>query len=632
MTALPTELRNGAELAALTQSWDILTGCSHLSRRFEQSFLEDMDSLNVLRPDVLTRVTEYMPQIVDYIDALVRNGSAYEAAGSVYFDVAQFSAAPGHKYGKLVHNLAGHGGNTAASAPPDADGGGSMHDDTAAVAAAALADGEGALSGPEATSQKRNAADFALWKASKSGEPAWPSPWGPGRPGWHIECSAMCSDILGGQVDINGGGIDLAFPHHENQLAQSEAYWDTPQWVQTFLHTGHLHINGLKMSKSLKNFITIRAALKAYSPRQLRLLFLQNHWAQPMELTPAAVSEATPDASRFSQCDAAVVTDKTLCEFFHSVKGALRTVHAAGGAGGALSGNPQAWRDCDKALAGSLERCKVAVHDALCDNVDTPSAMKALLALVKAGNTYINDASAQPLRPLLLSSIGRYVTRMLGIFGCAVASGAGIGFADGDGAEGEGHHSASGVSREELLAPYLDALASFRTHVRASALGAVGQAASGPDGEAKAQAVLKQLLQACDTLRDEKLPSLGVQIDDRAGALGDALWKLRTPEELRAEAEEKRAKEAAVAAAKAEQQRRQAEKDARAAVAAADMFRPGVGLSEYQGCFSAWDDAGFPTLDTEGQPLSKSAVKKLQKALETQHKANEALSAKQQGR
>ncbi len=132
--------------------------------------------------------------------------------------------------------------------------------DTAFTDTAEAMDGEGALAGGPA--EKRNIADFVLWKKSKPGEPRWSSPWGEGRPGWHIECSAMCSDILGGAVDINGGGIDLAFPHHENQLAQSEAYWGTKQWVNFFLHTGHLHINGLKMSKSLKNFITIQAALK----------------------------------------------------------------------------------------------------------------------------------------------------------------------------------------------------------------------------------------------------------------------------------------------------------------------------------------------------------------------------------
>ncbi len=119
-----------------------------------------------------------------------------------------------------------------------------------------VAEGEGALADLQA--QKRSAQDFALWKKSKEGEPSWQSPWGTGRPGWHIECSAMASDVLGETIDIHSGGEDLRFPHHDNELAQSEAYFDRGQWINYFLHSGHLHIEGKKMSKSLKNFITIR--------------------------------------------------------------------------------------------------------------------------------------------------------------------------------------------------------------------------------------------------------------------------------------------------------------------------------------------------------------------------------------
>ena len=135
---------------------------------------------------------------------------AYESRGSVYFDVTAFSSHPQHCYGKL-HK-------------------------TALEDVARAMDGEGALAAD--ASEKRCSSDFVLWKRSKEGEPSWASPWGSGRPGWHIECSVMCSDILGGAVDINCGGVDLAFPHHENQLAQSEAYWGTQQWVNFFLHTG----------------------------------------------------------------------------------------------------------------------------------------------------------------------------------------------------------------------------------------------------------------------------------------------------------------------------------------------------------------------------------------------------------
>lgn len=160
---------------------------------------------------------------------------SYELDGSIYFDTGAFDGRNGHVYAKLCPHAAN---NTKL-----------------------VEEGEGALSlslSPGA--QKRRPADFALWKRSKPGEPAWPSPWGAGRPGWHIECSAMAGDAAPGILDIHSGGIDLAFPHHDNELAQSEAQYECRQWVNYFLHSGHLHIEGQKMSKSLKNFITIQVS------------------------------------------------------------------------------------------------------------------------------------------------------------------------------------------------------------------------------------------------------------------------------------------------------------------------------------------------------------------------------------
>jgi cysteinyl-tRNA synthetase len=240
--------------------WSIQTAYLELAHKFEAEFMEDMRLMGVAKPDMLTRVSEYTDKIVTYIQQIIDRGYAYASNGSVYFDVPTFENAPNHKYAKL---------------------------NKAALENVELAmDGEGALAAD--ASEKRAENDFVLWKKSKPGEPAWDSPWGMGRPGWHIECSAMCSDVLGETVDINGGGIDLNFPHHENQLAQSEAFYDCEQWVNTFVHTGHLHIDGLKMSKSLKNFITIGAALKMYSARQIRFLFLLHQWCDPMDLTPVA--------------------------------------------------------------------------------------------------------------------------------------------------------------------------------------------------------------------------------------------------------------------------------------------------------------------------------------------------------
>merc|ERR1711902_412329 len=168
----------------------------------------------------------------------------------------------------------------------------------------ALKEGEGDLSVSDAIQkEKKSNADFALWKMSKPGEPSWPSPWGKGRPGWHIECSAMASSILGESIDIHTGGYDLKFPHHDNELAQSEAYFDNDNWIRYFLHSGHLTIAGCKMSKSLKNFITIQEALKQHTARQLRLAFLMHSWKDTLDYSENAM-------------ELSISYEKTVNEFF----------------------------------------------------------------------------------------------------------------------------------------------------------------------------------------------------------------------------------------------------------------------------------------------------------------------------
>lgn len=187
-----------------------------LTQKFERRFLEDMDALNVLPPDQLTRVTDYVPQIVRFVEKIVANSFGYACPdGSVYFDIDSFEKF-GHSYSRLE--------------PWNKND------------RVLQADGEGSLS--KGKLMKRSENDFALWKASKPGEPAWPSPWGHGRPGWHIECSAMASEAIGKTMDIHSGGVDLRFPHHDNELAQSEAYWSTPdchvQWTNYFIHIEQL--------------------------------------------------------------------------------------------------------------------------------------------------------------------------------------------------------------------------------------------------------------------------------------------------------------------------------------------------------------------------------------------------------
>ena len=236
-----------------------------LPRHWEEMYHQDMENLNILPANCLVRVSEYVPEIVAFIQKIIDNGYAYESNGSVYFDVAKFDACKTHFYARLV---------------PEAFGD-----------QAALKEGEGDLIGD--TKEKKSENDFALWKMSKPGEPSWSSPWGMGRPGWHIECSAMASSILGDSIDIHAGGYDLKFPHHDNELAQSEAYFGCCNWIKYFLHSGHLTIAGCKMSKSLKNFITIGESLKRYSARQLRLTFLLHSWKDTLDY-----SESTMDLAK----------------------------------------------------------------------------------------------------------------------------------------------------------------------------------------------------------------------------------------------------------------------------------------------------------------------------------------------
>jgi cysteinyl-tRNA synthetase len=351
-----------------------------LPAEMEASFFADMAALRVERPTTLTRVTEYVPEIVAFVERIIANGYAYAAGPSVYFDVNAFegakakSAAAGeddawtHVYAKLH---------------PWSKGDSSL-----------LQEGEGSLS---SGSGKRSKTDFALWKGSKPGEPAWDSPWGPGRPGWHIECSVMASAVLGNGMDIHSGGIDLAFPHHDNELAQAEAYHDCRQWVNYFLHTGHLHIEGLKMSKSLKNYITIQEALQRNTARQLRLAFMLQPWAGRMDFKESAMVEVKAREALFNN-------------FFANAKAIVAKAAATRTLDG-LHHFEQAEAD----LMRALQAAQAAFHEALCDSFDMPKAMDVLSSLVTQSNTYINARS--PFNTSALEAVAQWVTRMLRMFG-----------------------------------------------------------------------------------------------------------------------------------------------------------------------------------------------------------------------
>ena len=214
-----------------------------VAEKYIAAFLEDMDALNWRRPTLFPRATEEIPEIIKLISGLVEKGFAYEAMGSVYFRVRKAAG-----YGKLSHRSV---------------------DEML----------EGTRVEPEPG--KEDAPDFALWKASKPGEPWWDSPWGNGRPGWHIECSAMAMRYLDETVDIHGGGLDLVFPHHENEIAQSEAFTGKP-FARFFAHNGLLQLSGDKMSKSVGNIVRLRDALQQHSADAIRLWMLKSHYRSPL--------------------------------------------------------------------------------------------------------------------------------------------------------------------------------------------------------------------------------------------------------------------------------------------------------------------------------------------------------------
>ncbi|KAJ2372792.1 cysteinyl-tRNA synthetase [Coemansia sp. RSA 2607] len=525
-----------------------------LAAYWEKDFFADMDALNVRRPNVLTRVSEFVPEIVKFVERIIENGYAYEQDGSVYFDIDAFDGKNGNFYAKLEPKLKGN--------------------------LKLQAEGEGALVAK--TANKHNPADFALWKKSKPGEPRWDSPWGEGRPGWHIECSVMASEILGSNIDLHTGGIDLTFPHHDNEIAQSEACLGCSQWINYFMHAGHFHVGGMKMSKSLKNFTTIKEALKKHSARQLRILFLLSKWDSRLDYLPGTM-------------DGPLAMEKTFDNFFANTNALLRDFRLRQ----QESDGQRHFLEPELELQAALVDTKAQVHSALLDSFDTPKAMKALYDIVTRTNTYLQRGRAS-IDPQIVEMVGLYVTKIFRSFGLVIDGvgsqiGWGSSLADG-GVEGA-------VDRESILIPVATVLSDFRDAVREIAL-------SGGDKKA--------LLDLCDRVRDQDLPDLGIVIGDHGD--GRALIKFVNPEEVRREREARQAEEDAKRAKK-EASIRAAEEKRLAKLAAGklapkDMFR----TPEMRELYSEWNENGLPTKDKAGEELAKSKVKKLEKQWAAQEK------------
>lgn len=313
-----------------------------LTNRFIQAMNEDAANLGCLAPDEAPRATEYIDQMQNMIGTLVNNGTAYPASnGDVYFEVEKFK-----KYGRLsgrkLENMQA-----------------------------------GASERVDVEVEKKHPFDFVLWKHAKENEPSWKSPWGNGRPGWHIECSAMSTCCLGNHFDIHGGGSDLTFPHHENEIAQSEAATGE-QYVNYWMHVGFINVDGEKMSKSLGNFFTIRDVMEKFHPEVIRYFIVSSHYRSPVNFSDTALKEAK----------------NTLSRFYHSFK-AYQQIYGA-----------EINSQYDEAL---VEKFNAAMRD----DFNTSEAIAVLFEINKELNRAVKDELAE--QAAIYYATLRHLTNILGL-------------------------------------------------------------------------------------------------------------------------------------------------------------------------------------------------------------------------
>lgn len=322
--------------------------------KYIAAFYADTDALNVKRANLNPRVMETMPEIIAFIEALIDKGFAYESAGDVYFRARHFD-----NYGKLSDQ--------------------SLND---------LQIGASERINSSQQALKEDALDFALWKASKPGEPNWSSPWGPGRPGWHIECSVMATTYLGNTIDIHAGGHDLIFPHHENEIAQSEAKTGEP-FARYWLHNGFVTIGeeGEKMSKSLGNFVLAHELLKQVDPQIVRLFLASSHYRHPIKFSQANLEEAKRQLQRFR-----VAFDNL--------------THRQSQATPRL--------DSDADWFAKIEAATQAFKVAMDDDFNTPNGLTVIEDLIKKANYYLEGADASQA---VLGQFKATLRELLGIYG-----------------------------------------------------------------------------------------------------------------------------------------------------------------------------------------------------------------------
>ena len=325
--------------------------CDTITAKYIQAYYEDMGKLGIRQASVEPKATEHMSDIIRLTETLVKKGFAYQVDGDVYFEVAKYSG-----YGRLSKRRLE---DMQAGARVDVD------------------------------ERKRHPMDFALWKSSKPGEPSWPSPWGPGRPGWHIECSAMSMKHLGETFDIHGGGMDLIFPHHENEIAQSCGATGK-EFARYWIHNGFVQINQEKMSKSLGNFFTIREIFEksewpeAETGEMLRYFLLATHYRSPLDFSDQSLKEA-----------------KNALDGFYGLFKRLDETESR--------------TIADKGLKESIKRCRVAFCEAMDDDLNTPMAIAAVQMLRNEVNKSLEQGLSTESRKLAREYF-RSVGNVLGLF------------------------------------------------------------------------------------------------------------------------------------------------------------------------------------------------------------------------
>ena len=323
-----------------------------VSEKYIKEYFNDAEALNVLKADVHPKVSEHIPEIIEFVQTLIDKGYAYEADGDVYYSTRKFP-----EYGKLS---------------------GQNIDDLESGARIAIGE------------VKKDPLDFALWKARKEeSEIAWESPWGMGRPGWHIECSTMAKKHLGDTIDIHGGGQDLTFPHHENEIAQSEACNGVP-FAHYWMHNGYINVDGKKMSKSLNNFFTVRDIRENYSGDVIRFFLLSGHYRSPINFSDTLMEQSKQGYER-------IATAIETLEFLKA------------------NGSDEAMAD-EAAKIASLDKHKEKFIEVMDDDLNTADGIAAIFELVSEINLDVKDGASKSFAEEALKRI-RELTDVLGIFG-----------------------------------------------------------------------------------------------------------------------------------------------------------------------------------------------------------------------